>query len=423
MSTILLVVDDEPDVQLLVKQKFRREIRDGKYKFIFAENGVDALSKLRENPDVDVVLSDVNMPQMDGITLLSKTRKVNPTVQTIIVSAYGDMRNIRRAMNNGAFDFVTKPINFNDLGATIDKTIHHVRQLREAIEEKEKLYHQLERHSEMLEETVEERTAEIEEQRRVIEAKNQNIIESINYAKRIQESILPTQKTIRRLLPNSFIFFKPRDIVSGDFYWMSEHEGRTLIAAVDCTGHGVPGAFMSLIGNDLLNVIVARDIVSPEEILAELHKGVRTALNQENGKSRDGMDIALCLIDEEKGIIEFAGARNPLIIVNDGQMEIIKGDKRSIGGVQPEKERIFTKHEIKIDPKATYYIFSDGYQDQFGGENGQKYLTKNFRKLLLTLHDKPLDEQKHALMQELDAWRGDYPQIDDILVMGMRLGE
>ncbi len=134
------------------------------------------------------------------------------------------------------------------------------------------------------------------------------------------------------------------------------------------------------------------------------------------------MDVALCLIDKEKGVIEFAGARNPLIIVRDGDMEIIKGDKRSVGGVQPEKERTFTKYEIEIDPKATYYIFSDGYQDQFGGESGQKYLTKNFRKLLLMLHDQPLDEQKHALMKELDTWRGNYPQIDDILVMGIRLG-
>lgn len=422
MSTILLVVDDEPDVQLLVKQKFRRQIRDGKYTFLFAENGVDALEKLKENPDVDVVLCDVNMPQMDGITLLSKTRKVNPTVQTIIVSAYGDMRNIRRAMNNGAFDFVTKPINFNDLGATIDKTIHHVRQLKEAITEKEKLYRKLEEHSEKLEETVEQRTAEIEEQKRVIEAKNQNIIESINYAKRIQESILPTQDAVDHVIPESFVFFKPRDIVSGDFYWVNEIDGKKIITAVDCTGHGVPGAFMSLIGNDLLNVTVqAKRITTPDKVLEHLHQEVRKVLNQESGKSRDGMDLAFCTIFPEEQKMLFAGARNPLIIIRDGDMEIVKGDKKSVGGIQNETARTFTCHEVSLEKPAMYYIFSDGYQDQFGGEDGQKYLTKNFRKLLLEIHDKPLQEQRRVLEEELEAWRGDYPQVDDILVIGMKL--
>lgn len=422
MSTILLVVDDEPDVQLLVKQKFRRQIRDGKYTFIFAQNGVDALEKLKENPDVDVVLCDVNMPQMDGITLLSKTRKVSPTVQTIIVSAYGDMRNIRRAMNNGAFDFVTKPINFNDLGATIDKTIQHVSQLKEAIKEKEELYVKLERHSEMLEETVEQRTAEIEEQKRVIEAKNQNIIESINYAKRIQESILPAAEKMQKLLPDSFIFFKPRDIVSGDFYWITERDEKVFVTAVDCTGHGVPGAFMSLIGNDQLNnTVKSKGITSPDQVLSHLHNGVRQVLNQQSGKSRDGMDLAFCAIDKQNKVMEFAGARNPLIIIREGNMEIIKGDKKSVGGIKKADEQSFTKHTISLEKPAMYYIFSDGYQDQFGGEEGQKYLTKNFRKLLLEIHDKPLGEQKRLLEEELNAWRGSYPQIDDILVIGMRL--
>ncbi|MGF1534495.1 MAG: response regulator [Bernardetiaceae bacterium] len=423
MSTILLVVDDEPDVQLLVKQKFRRQIRDGKYTFIFAANGVDALEKLKHNPDVDVVLCDVNMPQMDGITLLSKTRKVSQTVQTIIVSAYGDMRNIRRAMNHGAFDFVTKPINFNDLGATIDKTIQHVRQLKEAISEKEKLYRQLERHSEMLEETVEQRTAEIEAQKRVIEIKNQHIIESINYAKRIQESILPPSDTIQQILPESFILFQPKDIVSGDFYWMHQTDkGQILITAVDCTGHGVPGAFMSLIGNDLLNLIVkAKNITEPEHILEELHRGVRHVLNQENGKSRDGMDLSFCSIDLTNKQMHFAGARNPLVIVREGNMEIIKGDKKSVGGTRSDDTLTFTRHTISLEKPAMYYIFSDGYQDQFGGENGQKYLTKNFRKLLLAIHHLPIPEQEQILTQELSDWRGSYPQVDDILVIGMRL--
>ena len=191
MSTILLVVDDEPDVQFLVKQKFRKQIRDEEYEFLFASNGLEAIEVLKEHPEIEVILCDVNMPQMDGISLLSKTKALNSTAQTIIVSAYGDMRNIRRAMNHGAFDFVTKPINFNDLGATINKTIQHVTQLKTAIEEKKNLFEQLKQYNRTLEERVDKRTAEIQAQSNIIQAKNQSITESINYAKRIQQAALP----------------------------------------------------------------------------------------------------------------------------------------------------------------------------------------------------------------------------------------
>jgi CheY-like chemotaxis protein len=420
VSTILLVVDDEPDVQLLMKQKFRKEIRDEEYDFLFAANGVEALEILEKNPGIEVILCDVNMPQMDGITLLSKTREMNPTAQTIIVSAYGDMRNIRRAMNHGAFDFVTKPINFGDLGATIEKTIRHVKKLKENIEEKERLYSELARYNKELEERVAERTAEISLQKAIIEAKNQSITESINYAKRIQEASFPSVEILKAAFPDSFVFFHPRDIVSGDFYWFAEKNEKFIVAGVDCTGHGVPGAFMSLIGNDLLNVIVsARGITSPDVILNELHLSVRKSLRQEENRSRDGMDLSVCVFDFKNQKLEFAGAKSPLIFFKNGEMHFIKGDSASVGGVQKEEKRVFTKHTLPLERGSVFYLFSDGFQDQFGTE-GQKFMSKRFRKLLQDIHQLPCPEQQELLEKTFFEWKGNKPQIDDVLVLGLK---
>jgi serine phosphatase RsbU (regulator of sigma subunit) len=421
MPTILMVVDDEPDVQLLMKQKFRKQLRNHEYEFIFAANGTEALEKLKDNPNIDVILCDVNMPEMDGITLLSKTKAVNPTVQTVIVSAYGDMRNIRRAMNNGAFDFVTKPINFNDLGATIAKTIKHVQRLKESITEKEQLHQRLEKYSRDLEQTIEERTNEITIQKEIIEAKNQSITESINYAKRIQDAALPRVEEIKESIPKSFIYFKPRDIVSGDFYWFVKEGNKIIVTAADCTGHGVPGAFMSLIGNDLLNEIVtARGVIESDKILNELHDSVRKALRQEENRSRDGMDLALCVIDTETQTLQFSGAKNPLVYFKNGEMTVIKGDKYPIGGVQFQVDRHYTRHEVDLSEPIMLYLFSDGYQDQFGGEKSEKFMSKNFKILLKEIHEKPVEEQKQILDERFKEWKGDRSQIDDILVMGMR---
>jgi serine phosphatase RsbU (regulator of sigma subunit) len=404
-----------------MKQKFRKQLRNHEYEFIFAANGTEALEKLKDNPNIDVILCDVNMPEMDGITLLSKTKVVNPTVQTVIVSAYGDMRNIRRAMNNGAFDFVTKPINFNDLGATIAKTIKHVQRLKESITEKEQLHQKLERYSRDLEQTIEERTNEITVQKEIIEAKNQSITESINYAKRIQDAALPRVEEIKESIPESFIYFKPRDIVSGDFYWFVREGKKIIVTAADCTGHGVPGAFMSLIGNDLLNEIVtARGVIESDKILNELHDSVRKALRQEENKSRDGMDLALCVIDTETKTLQYSGAKNPLVYFKNGEMTVIKGDKYPIGGVQFQVDRHYTRHEVDLSEPIMIYLYSDGYQDQFGGEKSEKFMSKNFKILLKEIHEKPVEEQKQILDDKFREWKGDRSQIDDILVMGMR---
>ncbi len=281
-----------------------------------------------------------------------------------------------------------------------------------------------------LEKKVEERTMEVTQQKHEIEKKNEDITASITYAKTIQAAMLPTEEEIAKFLPEHFILFKPRDIVSGDFYWF-QHIGEDLlvIAAADCTGHGVPGAFMSMIGNDLLNdIVMARGIIKPDQILYELHKGVRYALKQEENKNHDGMDISICTLNLAHKKLLYAGAMNPLYYVQtnenkQAQLVEVKADKKNIGGHQKEIERVFTSHEISIDQPTTFYIFSDGYQDQFGGENGRKFMVKQFRELLFSVHHLPIVEQHEALNQTITAWMGaKHKQIDDILVMGIRLG-
>jgi len=296
---------------------------------------------------------------------------------------------------------------------------------------------------ENLEEKVKERTEEVVRAKEIIEKKNQDITSSINYAKRIQEATLPQIEEIKRILPESFVLFKPRDIVSGDFYWYAKldprpiYEGqdddkqkilvgyeseKVVITAVDCTGHGVPGAFMSMIGNDLLNEIIdLRGVTQPDVILNELHNGVVQALRQSETDNKDGMDLSLCVIDKEKRIVEYAGAKNPLIYIQNGELHQIKGDKLPIGGVKIAQKRHFKKHQIKIDSPTTFYIFTDGYQDQFGGEDSRKFMIKQLKELLLEIHTLPLEEQREILVNTFQQWTKGHKQIDDVLMIGFRI--
>ena len=268
--------------------------------------------------------------------------------------------------------------------------------------------------------------------RRKIEAnkeiarQNKSIQGSINYAKRIQEAMLHKSDLQQHLLADSFVLFKPRDLVSGDFYWISEIKGwydpDVVIAAVDCTGHGIPGAFMSMIGMNTLNAIISRGVAESDQILGELDHEIRTALQQEKTGNQDGMDVVLCIYRKERGILEFSGAKNSLLYVQNNEIHKLKGDRRAIGGKSYRKQQNgFKKHTISIDQPTTIYLFSDGYQDQFGGENNTKFMSSKFNDLLLEIHQKPMEEQKEILDRTIQAWMGDHKQTDDILVMGVRL--
>jgi len=308
---------------------------------------------------------------------------------------------------------------------------------------------------------------QLEKQKKAIEDKNKelefafdkisqqalSISQSINYAQGIQTAMLPEQNSLKNYLPESFILFRPRDVVSGDFYWYTElddvsnihnvlshfmrrsedtneknaeiagsRKKNFAISAVDCTGHGVPGAFMSMIGYNLLDEIIGRGITRADLILDELHKGVRHALNQDKTDNKDGMDMALCIVNRKEKRVEYAGAKNPLIYIKNGEAIQIKGDKNPIGGIQTENARKFENHQVPIEEPTWFYIFSDGFTDQFGGQHGRKYLIKNFRELLLEIHQKPMGEQKEILNTRINEWMGDkYKQVDDIIIIGFKL--
>jgi serine phosphatase RsbU (regulator of sigma subunit) len=194
-----------------------------------------------------------------------------------------------------------------------------------------------------------------------------------------------------------------------------------LISSVDCTGHGVPGAFMSMIGYNLLDSITQTGTTKPDLILSKLHQGVRKMLKQDEGTNQDGMDISICVINPEDKTLKFSGANNPLIYVKNNEVNIIKGDRYSIGGIQKEEHRVFTSHTIRFDEPTSFYILTDGFTDQFGGEKGRKYLLRNFKQLIEKIHFLPMEEQRTILEKEFVTWKGKEDQIDDVLVIGFKL--
>ena len=281
-----------------------------------------------------------------------------------------------------------------------------------------------------LEQIVKERTEEVVKQKDEIEAqrdeiadKNRSITDSIEYAKRIQTAILPSNEYAEEILPEHFILFRPRDIVSGDFYWMTKKNNRLVLIAADCTGHGVPGAFMSMLGVSFLNEIVNRhEVTTANEILNNLRTDIKRTLGQEGkeGEAKDGMDIALCIVDFDNMKMQYAGAYNPLYLFRNNELIEYKADRMPIGIYVKEKES-FTNNDIDLQKGDVFYIASDGYQDQFGGEDGMKFKTKNYKQLLLDIHQKPMAEQREILNTTIDKWRGKWEQVDDIIVMGIRV--
>ncbi len=278
----------------------------------------------------------------------------------------------------------------------------------------------------LLEEKVEERTTELKHTNHLLSEAFTDIKDSINYAQRIQEAILPMESIIREVFPDSFILFKPRDVVSGDFYWFGtvdkNGEKHHIIAAADCTGHGVPGAFMSMIGNTILSeIVVAKEVVDPGKILELLHRGIRKALKQNMTTSRDGMDICICSINVSTREVKYAGAYNPLwILRNNHEVEIIKANKCAIGGFTDDGQ-IFDTHTIQLHKGEALYLFTDGYADQFGGDHGKKLTAKKFREGILSVANEPMSKQKFYLDNLVEIWKGNEFQVDDILVIGLRL--
>lgn len=260
-----------------------------------------------------------------------------------------------------------------------------------------------------------------------IRQKNKDITDSIHYAKRIQQSILPSNEKIRIHLPEHFIFYQPKDIVSGDFYWMEsvENDTKIIVAAVDCTGHGVPGALLTIIGNDLLNHIVNEMLITdPKVILKEMNAGIisRFSISEEES-SREGMDMALITIDKsgEIPMLHYSGAYNSSFVIRDNELITLDAMRQHIGSIPFEKRDDILSHSMKLKKGDMIYIFSDGYADQIGGKTGKKFMKGRFKELLMDMHQKPMEEQKRILSKSHYEWRGVTFQTDDMLVMGFRI--
>ena len=272
---------------------------------------------------------------------------------------------------------------------------------------------------------------EIHDQSEIIEEKNKDITASIEYSKRIQRSVFIEKNKIKEQAPESFILFKPRDIVSGDFYWFTgthsaaQPENELLVvAAVDCTGHGVPGAFMSIIGHTLLNRTVNNpEIATPADALNFINREIKKTLNQKAYEAaiRDGMDIALCVIDFKNLSLSFAGANNPLYIVRAGEMIELKATKQPITASSDTEPFPFTNETFTLQKGDLIYLFTDGFADQFGGPRGKKFMYKQFRETLISVQHLGMEEQKKQLYQILLDWRGELEQVDDVLVIGIKI--
>ncbi|HTL83438.1 MAG TPA: tetratricopeptide repeat protein [Bacteroidia bacterium] len=278
---------------------------------------------------------------------------------------------------------------------------------------------------------LEQQKKEIASQKKIVEEQHHDILDSITYAQRIQRAVLPTHEDRLKLFPESFVFYRPRDIVSGDFWWMSNSGGRKLIAVGDCTGHGVPGAFMSLIGNTLMNEIVnEKKITDPGVILNQLSAGIGAALKQKEAEDpenifsianvKDGMDIALCAVDHDSGMLFYAGANNPLLYTKGSQIFEVKGDRQPIGYFDADKKP-FTVHSIPLKDIESFYIFSDGFADQFGGAQGKKFKQSRLKEELQRMCTMKCVEQEKRIAEIFDEWKGTLEQVDDVCVVGVRI--
>jgi serine phosphatase RsbU (regulator of sigma subunit) len=332
-----------------------------------------------------------------------------------LIKGQKSIRKFVNALGSGEFTVHYEPLSDDDeLAPDFIKT-------RDALAENERI-------TEM---KITQRTKELEEKNEQINEQSQRVIslyqdlrDSIEYAKRLQDSILPTRERLKHLFPEHFVFYKPKDIVSGDFYWVHQADEWAYIAAVDCTGHGVPGAFMSLIGHNSLNLAMdTADRTDPGSILTELNKFATDSLNRNTGRTkvRDGMDIALCAYNSKTMELRFAGAMRPIVCFQGGEELRYRGDRVSIGS-QETRDHLFQSHSIQLQENDAFYIFSDGYPDQFGGKEkgGKKYKQSKFIRDLAAVHSKPVDEQQDALKFNMMAWQEDHAQVDDMLVIGVK---
>ncbi len=434
-KSIVICVDDEKIVLISLKAQLQRSL-SSEITIETAESAEEALSIVEEalnnNFDLPVIISDQIMPGMKGDEFLSIVHQKSKKTLNILLTGQADADAVGRALNSARlYRYISKPWDESDLVMTIKEALRSFMQdstIEEQKLELEKYVVQLKEYNETLEQKVHERTVELfgkneilEQQKNKIETQKNDLTTSIHYARQIQSAIFPKKDILIGNLPEHFILFKPLDIVSGDFYWFKQFNNSIFIAASDCTGHGVPGAFMSILGITSLNEIVyAAKTISTGEVLNQLRNNVKKTLGQSQNNStiRDGMEMALCKVDFEEQMIQFSGAFRPMYMIRDDQLMEIKGDNMPIGIY--DEEIPFTNVEMPFKKNDIIYLFSDGYVDQIGGIERKTFKSKRFKELLLNIHRLPMNEQMNLLERNIEEWQGDIEQIDDILIIGIR---
>ncbi|MCX6254663.1 MAG: SpoIIE family protein phosphatase [Bacteroidia bacterium] len=403
----ILYVDDEEDNLTVFNSAFRRD-----YEVHIALSGQEGLEIMKKN-EIQLIITDQRMPEMTGIQFLEKIIPDYPDCIRMILTGFSDIEAIIQAINTGrVYRYITKPWSKEDLKINIDKALetYHLR------DQNRKLIESLKEANLTLEQKVIERTKKIE-------AQNREITCSMHYASRIQHALLPPNEELKKLLPSYFILNKPRDIVSGDYYWLAYKDDKVIIAVADCTGHGIPGAFMSILGVAFLNEIVNKAVtIRANEVLNQLCGQVIKSLHQtgKNDKTRDGMEMALCVIDSGKQKLQYSGAFRPLYLIRDNELKEFKGDNMPIG-IYEQEDQSFSNKEIPYKKNDIIYLFTDGYVDQLGGTDRKTFRSENFKKLLIEIQSKPMNEQKKALEKKFEEWRGEIDQVDDILIVGIKM--
>lgn len=430
-SASVLIVEDEQIIAL----DLARYVRDLGFKVLGTAASYDsALNKLQSN-SVDLILLDINLRgEANGIDLARKIKE-EKDIPIIFLTSVVDRQLTEEAQSLFPIAYINKPFDKVQLSNTLKVTFRKFR------EQQDRLGRLLKR-SEFQEISIQELTEtnqhliaatwrerelknELQSSKEIIEKQNKKITDSINYAFKIQHTIAPDQELLKETLKNYFLFYLPRDIVSGDFPWAMKYENYSYFAAVDCTGHGVPGAMMAMIGNLLFNDIVRSENVvkTPAEILLKLHQNIVGTLKQDHpdSKTNEGMDVALCRINETRTELVFAGAHLPLYHFRNGELTIHKGSSFPVGGMHYRNRNKYKDHVIEIQKGDKIFIFSDGLIDQLGGEEGKKWMSIGFMNFLEKNAALPLDQIERLIESTFREWMGDNKQIDDVILFGVEI--
>lgn len=394
---ILLLEDSPSDVDMIKRTLIKNDL-------VFSMEVVSTRPGFEEKLfgfDPDIVLSDHSLPQFSSLEALDMARHKKKNIPFILITGSVSEEFAVECMKAGVDDYILKSSLIR-----LPSSIHNILSKNKVKREKD---------------IVESLHRELLVAYKKIEESSKSITDSINYARLIQNAMFVDRGILRNYIRDYFIIFRPKDIVSGDFYWFAHVDQKLVVAIVDCTGHGVPGAFMSMIGYGILNEIVnLQRITQPSEILKKMNESLNKALQKSNGqRSYDGMDLAICTIDKEHFQLEFAGANRHLYYFNDKHIEQIKGDKSGIGGAHLNSYKDFVNHKESFYPGDRVYLFTDGFADQFGGEKGKRMMTKNLVKLIGQTASYTITDQCHKLSGYLDKWQGKGEQTDDILLLGM----